>query len=444
MPSRSRRALLRTVGTAVTGLTAGCVATDSVGERTDTTTGAPTRVETDTAETRSSTSETTEVETSDGASLGCGPGPRPEYAWPLPDRSVTNGTYVADGAVFTDPPSVDWSVEPTVPEGVTDYRAEFAQPVIADGQLYLVNELVYGPNQRPPGRHFLQGRDAETGERRWSYELSARPTGPVVDGDRVLVAADETLHAVDRHDGTERWSRDVSAPVEHVVPTADWTYVVVGKSVRALAPDGTTEWSLEFDSHVTARPAVGERHLYVGTRDGTLHAIDPTGRTTAWTASTLRSGFENDDAPSVDRLVTTGCGIFALTDGDVYAFDTAGEFVWHAGETYWVLATDGETVYGGTQDGHVRALNADDGELQWERFYGVEDPRYVDGVYRNPVVTDGALYAFARHETVLALRPEDGTELWTATRRITDFALANQTLYGIVRDEGTLVAMRSD
>lgn len=445
MPSYSRRALLRTVGLAATGLTAGCVGDGPSKHHINTTTSSPTATETATTETNSPTSEPTEsteeTETNDASSLGCGPGPRPEYAWPLPERSATNGAYVSDGRVFTEQPPVDWSVEPTVPEGM-DYGARFTRPIIADGQLYVVKELVYGPNQRAPERHFLEGRDGATGERRWSYELSARPTEPVVDGDRVLVGAARTLHAVDRHEGSKLWSRDLSSQIGFVVPTTDWTYIVLDESVEVIADDGTTEWSVSFDSGVTARPAADEDHLYVGTRDGTLHAIDPVGRTEAWQSSTLREGYENDDAPSVGHIVITDCGVFALTDGDIYAFDTAGKFVWHAGETYRALATDGDTLYGGTQQGHVRALSADDGGVRWERFYGVENPRYVDGVWEPPVVTDEALYAFAQHETVLALRPEDGTELWTAARRITNLTLAHGTLYGTIHKGGSLVAMR--
>lgn len=438
MPSRSRRALLGTVGTALVGLIAGCRGAPD-GDATDTSADPTSVTESDTP-TATDPDPPTETPTAASGALDCGPVLRPESAWPQPDRSAGGDGYAAGGPVFEAAPSVEWSVTPTAPEDLASYDPVFRQPVIADGTVYVVKFLQYGPSQERPEHHALQAHDAETGEVRWTLEFQQVPTDPVVDGDRLLVGTGTTVRAVARADGTERWTREFASRVQAVVPGPDMLYIALDERVSALGLDGATQWSVDLSETVTTRPALGSGAAYVGTLDGSVHAIRFDGER-AWTETTLREGYENDDAPSVDRVVTTDCGVFAVTDGDIYAFAADGSFVWHAGEGYWGVSTDGDTLYGGTGDGHLRGIDAATGETDWERFYGRDDSRYVDGFYQSPVVTDGAVYAFGRYETLVALDSTDGTERWTVNDRINDLAVADGRLYGSRRDDGDLVAL---
>ena len=454
MPSRSRRALLRTLGAAVPLLSAGCISSDSPSDEAETpsdssaeapetaTESPPTATETTTG-TEPTTNTPAGTQTASDQSLDCGLAARPSFAWPQPERTASGDGFLGDGPRFETPPATTWTVRPTAPADKSEYDPVFRQPVLADGRLYVVKELTFGPNQEASGYHVLQERDAESGGEQWSYELSTRPTAPAVDGETVFVGAGKTVSAIDRQTGTDRWTRTFESYVQSVVPTADGCYVELDESVAVVASDGTPRWSATFDASVTTRPTLASGQLYVGTVDGSLHAVGPDG-TRLWTETTLRDGYENDDAPSVETLVATDCGVYATTDGDIYAFDSDGTFVWHAGEAYWGLATDGERLYGGTGQGHVRALDAATGEQRWEQFFGSENHRMVDGIYDSPVVTDATVYAFARPETLIALDSTNGTERWTATRRVSDLAATEQRLYGSRRTDGELVALGAE
>lgn len=451
MPSRSRRALLRTLGAAVPFLSAGCVSSDSPAEETESpneSSGLATETTTESAPTvpptptdRDPATDTPgETETDAGVSLDCGLAARPSLVWPAPARTASGDAFLANGPRFETSPATTWAVTPTAPADKSAYDPVFTQPVIADGRLYVVKELQFGPNQEPSEYHVLQGRDAESGAEQWSVELTTRPTAPAVAGEAIVVGVGESVHAIDRRNGTERWTRAFESHVQSVIPTAEGCYVELDESVAVLASDGTPRWTATFDASVTTRPTLASGRLYVGTVDGSLHAVDADG-TRLWTETTLREGYENDDAPSVDTLVATDCGVYATTDGDIYAFDSDGTFVWHAGEAYWGIATDGDRIYGGTGQGHVRALDAATGEQRWDQFYGTDDRRYVDGLYESPVVTDDSVYAFARPDTLLALDPMDGTERWTATRRVKGLVADRERLYGSRRSDGELVAL---
>jgi len=97
-------------------------------------------------------------------------------------------------------------------------------------------------------------------------------------------------------------------------------------------------------------------------------------------------------------------------DGNVYAID-AGD-----GTERWRFETDGKvssspavldgTVYVGSNDGNVYAIATADGTERW-RFE-------TDGaVLSAPTVVDGTVYVGSDDETVYAIATDDGSETWT-------------------------------
>lgn len=443
MPSRSRRALLRSLGVVAGGL-AGCQNQPET-TPTDANGPMPTRTPTSSSTGRASPTGT---DTPTATPHWCDPAPRPEAPWPLQNRSAANDNYVENGTVFERAPSVAWTAEPTVPPDNDAPEATFFQPAVTENWLYIINELVVGREMDDPGGHSLQGRDPATGERRWAYTLPRRPTAPAVQGENVLVGSRNSLHAVDRREGSKQWIRDFEAPVDAVIPAPEHIYVVFGggynrdSEVHALARDGTTEWSRTFGRGVTAPPAIASDYVYVSTLDGTVYALSRSYGHTVWTASTPRDGANDQDLPpSVHSLVATTCAVFVVTDGDIYTFDADGQFRWHVEGGYWKLATDGTHLFGGSNEGHggrfLRAFDAATGAIRWEQPFGVKRHEY-------PVLTSDALYVPVRGG-LIAVDRDDGEERWRTTPAIEDLVLADGTLYGIEPEhvgDDTLVAMR--
>jgi outer membrane protein assembly factor BamB len=429
MPSRSRRALLRSIAAASAAGFAGCQ--DSPGTATDTTTRTTPVPPTDTA-----TASPTETPTP----LRCGPATRPELSWPLPERSAARDAYAGEGTVFTEAPSVAWTVEPSVPDDVDadPDEAAFGRPVVAGDRLYVVQVTDFGPMVDDPGGHAIQCRDPATGDLLWSHPLPSFPRSrvPAVRGDDVLATSWNAVHAVDRHDGTERWTRTVSG--SSVLPTPDQVHVVGNSGVHALAPDGTERWTRTFEDGAGSVTVGGDR-VYV-TSGGTVSALRRSDGRDAWS--------ERPEVGPAGHLLATDCAVFATQDtsGGVAAIALDGEVRWRAEDSVWVPATDGETLYGsrtGSEELFVSAVDAGSGEPRWEqplpvRANGVDNP--TGGP---PVLVDGVVYV-SLEEGLAALDTDDGEVLWRTSTPVGGLALADGTLFGVDhRDDGrVLYALR--
>lgn len=438
MPSRSRRALLRAFGVAVVGL-AGCQ------EQTGTT---PTETSTPTAQAMSSPTDSPSP-----TPLRCDPVTGQEAPWPQSRRSAANDGYVDTGVALEEPPSVDWSVEPTVPDDVdADSRdAAFGQPVLTDDWLYAIRKIESGPMVDDPGGHAIQARDPTTGELQWSYRLPKLPSAPIaVRGDAVLAASRNAgLHAVDRRDGSERWTREFEGLIDAVVPTSTAIYVHRSASasrdskLHALAPDGTSRWSAGDDG-IQLFAAVSDE-VYVGLEDGTLSVLERADGTEVW-RDTIPGGDEAGGPHSAVDVVVTECGVFALVEGDVHAFDPEGPHRWRARGSFETLATDGATLYGAGKFDDQRALRAVDagsGDTHWEQPLPVKS--YETGIPTGgpPALTGGVLYQ-PLDGGLAAVGLGGGETLWQTTPELVSLALGSDAIYGVDDrvNRGTLVAMR--
>lgn len=440
MPRPSRRALLEWLGTGTAALLAGCQADPATDPSTEpstptasstappTTTGSETEPEPST----DPTPETPEL-------TDCAPVARPELAWPVPRRSPARDGYVTDAAGFEAAPTVEWEVEPSVPED-SHASPEYGQPVVAHGGVYLVKRLNRGP-QRPMYGD-VHALDADSGDRLWTSDRFRSPSHPTVWGDQVVVVAeDESLDPLvltfDRTDGTPGWTRQFTDRDRGFVTVDDSLYLVLGEStglqtVLALSGDGSTAWRHDraFTDHVTVGPTVGTDRLYVATREGWLHALDRDDGGITW-SSYLEHPTER--RPYVTDIVATDCSVFAVAEGVIKALDSDGQLVWEAVGDHGTLATDGETLFTGMgrgDDRELQALDVTTGEVVWT----VEEP------IRTPPIVAGDDVYLRVDEGLLALDRTNGSERWRTDRSLGDLALASGTLYGLDRE--TLVALR--
>lgn len=433
--SPTRRTLLEQLGSIAVALPiAGC--SESHPNPTNKPVNSPT-AQTESPPARSSTLTEPPSETATPHALQCGPGPLPDAGWPQAQRGQSNASYVADGSTRDGPPSEAWSADATIPPDMDQHDASFSQPVVAGDMIYAVSRVQFGTNVEDPGGHTLQARDRSTGELAWSYRLPERPPPPAISGEVVLLPSGGTVYALNRHDGTERWSRSLDAH-GRVVPGGDRLYVW-GEKLSALAPDGTTIWERSVGEGVSEPPAVGPDGVYVGLSAGNVAALDSDTGETRWTAETPRGTNESAAfSPNVYTILATDCSVVVVTDGDIVAFDQSGEFGWHVEGYYFRLATDGTTLYGRDRTGDhlqtvLRARDAATGELRWERRDEVVSAAHG-------VLTERTLYVPVDDE-LIALNPREGRKRWGATPATKRLAFADGTIFG-TRDDGSLVALR--
>jgi len=479
MSPRSRRALLRAFGVGAAGLVAGCPdgGADSTDEHAGTPTGDPsspsmtvdqpvetptvslgettgtqgdeeTSTETETA-TETETETVAETETSKpptGEALDPGLGPRPDQTWPLPDRSVTNDAYAPESVAFERSPAVEWTIEATDPTETSHYDPRFTTPLVADGQVYVVNELLYGPNVERPDQQYLRAYDQADGTEDWTYEFSDEgsgeaptPTLPAVRDRVVYVGTHQTLHAVDRAEGSVLWARSFDDRLLTLHPTTEYTYVVAYDRLVALDDSGATVWERDLFDVALAAPALGLRSLYVGTSGRHIHAFDPATGEERWDRR-VQDPTEGDQGGwAVRNVVATAGGVLAnRAGGFVYAFDERGELVWTADGTDGALTTDGSRVFSGAAEGRIQALDVPGGDGRWNRAYD------GTGKFEDMVLADGVLYAaspYGSTSSVVAIDPEGGAERWRYEGDVDNLALDDETVYA-VEDDTLLRALR--
>ena len=188
----------------------------------------------------------------------------------------------------------------------------------------------------------------------WKFETGGRViSSPLVVGDAVYVgSADGSLYAVDRATGAQRWKFETQGPVN-------------------------------------SSPAYHDGLVYAGSLDGNFYAVDAATGTVRWTFAT--KGERRFTAPGIH-------GAIPRTERMPDPFDV---FLSSP-------AVAGNTVYFGSGDQHVYALDAATGALRWSFATG-------DVVHASPAVVDGVVYIGSWDRNVYALDASTGRERWRYT-----------------------------
>jgi outer membrane protein assembly factor BamB len=202
-----------------------------------------------------------------------------------------------------------------------------------------------------------------------------------------------------------------------------------GVYASAAPPLQALVWKFKTGGRVISSPVVVGDVAYVGSTDGALYAVRRSDGTQKWKFQTR--GPVNSSPAYHDGLVYVGS-----MDGNIYAVDAA------TGEARWTFATKGErrftapgihgaiprtermpdpfdvflsspaiagtTVYVGSGDQHVYALDAATGALRWSFATG-------DVVHASPAVVNGVVYVGSWDRNLYALDATTGRERWRYT-----------------------------
>lgn len=304
------------------------------------------------------------------------------------------------------------------------------------------------------------GPTAEVGSRLAVDVDRGAGTAPAVAGDLVYVAGgDETLYAINRTDGTTRWT--ASAQYSAAWPSVYGNTVYLpGSSVTALdAASGEERWSTSVEGSVNGVVQRGDTVVAAGR--GGVTVIDAKSSNVRW----------HNDEVSMWREPP------AVVDSDVFAVDSsAGTIIslHTGGGRQWLRHFDGPAPGGPTVEDElvivpggsaVYAYDRSTGVEQWTvsesleatvaagngHAYGVTGDELVamtldgDVAWRTaiptttnpPVVAGGRIYLAGDDGTVVAANEADGSIHWQASvgsKLRSAFAVAGGELYATTRD----------
>ena len=239
------------------------------------------------------------------------------------------------------PSSVWWSVP--LPAGAN------GSPVIAGDHVYVT---------RLPDT-IVAYRIADGGEA-WTTDIT--PDHPLaVDGELVVVASGEILHAIRGTDGKPVWQATVGTLTAPLLAKDGWVIAASATKLTAIrASDGGVIWS-EDTGPVRERAAIMGDTLFVPIANGTMEARDLTTGAVKWRR--LLGGAPQEPLAIGDRLFV------GASNGYFYALDLESseeDWKWPVRTSIrGAPVTDGERVYFIALDHLVRALDYRNGALKW-------------------------------------------------------------------------------
>jgi outer membrane protein assembly factor BamB len=336
------------------------------------------------------------------------------------------------GAATVDDITGNWVARPVV-EG---RQGEFVLGIHADEQGQLRAAMRLPPIEAwnvPLGKAKLEGDTLLTGLGPFTYDADTRTLSGVLPS--ALVPVREvavTMSRVDRPGQTARrdeygveaeplWSVRTGAPVFGSPATADGV-VYVGSddgSLYALdAESGETRWRFETGDRVRARPTIHGNRIIVPSDDGFLYSLERHSGTQAWRSRVGASPAPRSDPSSQEfrydqfssAAVVSGDTIFVGTlDGALVALDSGeGTRKWSIGAGGAVTSTpvvrDGKVVFG-SFDGHVYAIDPEDGSEIWRVDTAAP-------VVSSPALSDGIVVIGSRSYDLLGIALADGAVRW--------------------------------
>ncbi|GGV54753.1 hypothetical protein GCM10010245_86660 [Streptomyces spectabilis] len=230
---------------------------------------------------------------------------------------------------------------------------------------------------------------------------------------RVFSSVDEnTVHTL-----SELWRKDLGGVITSSA-TLVGKRVYVGSADRHLyaldVERGGVLWRYNANAVVSSSPAIREGRVFFTAEDGSLHVLEGKTGKHLWSRSAgygQSSAAVISPAPGNDgsSWVYVGSG-----RGTVEAFDSDGNLQWSfatRGPVRSSPAIAAGTVYIGSDDNGVYALDARTGKLKWSASTG-------GNVTATPAVAKGMLYVGSHDASMYAMDTKNGRIVWThRTRR---------------------------
>jgi outer membrane protein assembly factor BamB len=211
--------------------------------------------------------------------------------------------------------------------------------------------------------------------------------------------------------------------------SADHTFYAVDEQT------GQLRWKFATQGRVNSSPAVAAGRVYFGSYDGTFYALDAASGALQWKFATggerrFSARHLHGAEPAAEVMpdpfdfflsspaVAAGSVYFGSGDGNVYALDAgSGAVRWkfHTGNVVHASpAVANDTVYVGSWDSYFYALDAASGKPRW-RFKTGEDAAINNqvGIQSSAVVAQGVVYFGCRDSNLYALDAVSGAKRWS-------------------------------
>jgi eukaryotic-like serine/threonine-protein kinase len=198
--------------------------------------------------------------------------------------------------------------------------------------------------------------------------------------------------------------------------------------------NGTLKWTFKAGARITSSPAVASGLVYFGSYDGNFYAVDTAGKL-KWKFQTVgerrfAGKHLHGSSPAMETMpdpfdfflsspvVMAGSVYFGSGDGNVYALDaSSGALKWkfQTGDVVHASpAISDSTLFIGSWDSYFYALDTATGKQKWRFKTGEDHETYNQvGIQSSAAVVDGVVYFGCRDSNLYALDAATGEKKWT-------------------------------
>lgn len=219
---------------------------------------------------------------------------------------------------------------------------------------------------------FLTGLNAVTGGELWTAAIPVSASSPAVGNGMVYVAGLDSLYAFEARNGSAKWK-------------------------MRLGDDGRPSFT-EF----LPTPVLFNGVIYIGSRSGTLYAVEPATGNIKWQFNNSSGGIFTGPPHINDNTLYIGS-----EDSSFYAVSiTSGTLKWKYTTNASIqsgAASYNGMIYFNSSNKYVHALNAATGSLIWEENYG--------DFYSGVAISKGNLYIVASN-IIWVLDAVSGNHKW--------------------------------
>lgn len=392
----SRRTVLALLSTGIAGALAGCTdgAGDGGGGETTTATTTTTPETTETTETTTATTAETTTTTTSAPTDYSIDGPYPTYM-------ATAGRTGDVGSV--DQPrrglSKQW-------EAFVDEPTEGPYPpVLAGNRLYVA------------AGETLRRIDPTSGNREWRQEFDTPiQCAPTVAGGMAYVASSSGLYGLDAETGQREWhSKDVQTYMGTVTPPIrleDTVYVVSSNLFYALdGADGSVEWT-GGPKGAPGEVALGAGKAFVGSNDGSggVEAFSLADGEEVWAeslpgAQATYPRYRDGSVYSTAKPAQAIPKVFAYAHDGEKRWDHTLEDPGFEDSVLTAIGVGEDQVFVGDDSGYLHALSTADGSKNWQNELG-------EGAYYQLTIAGDRIYAVNQVNDLVVIGTEDGTTLF--------------------------------
>lgn len=322
---------------------------------------------------------------------------------------------------------------------------------------------------------YLYALDAESGDKSWTSSIGelggfspplrgigkSLMSSPAVGEGMVFVGSlDEKVYAFDADNGEKIWSFETGGEegsggkVDSSPVVADGTVYVGSRDNNLYALDADTgdkEWSFETEDMITSSPAFWNGNIYFGSRDDNIYSLKAEDGKFNWSYQTddivhsspavIKSVHNKEEVSGFSQQVSRFYEFFGEL-GEIYMLQIGFvlgiillsylflglsnplsiqglAILFFTGVCVVLVFLPGTiqevqesgTVYIGSRDGSLYALNADNGSLVWE-YDNISPGKGPVFINTSPAVTDGNVYFGSSNGKIYALDSEKGNLEW--------------------------------